>query len=171
MVSHSAWPLTKRAVAALCEDRDGALSRLSSTTARVKCDGWPRVGPLGMRPLFETPSVWAKMSTEDEECSRRQSPHSGHELPRAYEQRTAQLYDARAALAEAVSTLRTELGRRNMERDHAIAESRALRERVDLLESELRGARADIAALQGMKVVRWTAWPRRVVYRIRARRG
>jgi hypothetical protein len=111
------------------------------------------------------------MTAEGEEPSGVQPSDSDRDLSRAYEQRTVQLYEARTTLAEAVSTLRAELGRRNEERDHAIAESRALRGRVDLLESELRNARGDIAALQGMKVVRWTAWPRRIVYRIRARRG
>jgi chromosome segregation ATPase len=111
------------------------------------------------------------LSTEGEEPSAGQASPSADALPQAYEQRTAQLYEARTALAEAVSTLRTELWRRNEECDHAIAENRALRERIDLLESELRNARADITALRGMKVVRWTAWPRLIVYRIRARRG
>ena len=46
-----------------------------------------------------------------------------------------------------------------------------LRDRVRALESELAAARKLIAALQSMKVVRWTEWPRRIVYRLRARRG
>jgi tRNA (mo5U34)-methyltransferase len=45
-----------------------------------------------------------------------------------------------------------------------------LQDRVDALESELAGARELIAALRNMKVVRWTEWPRRIVYRLRARR-
>jgi hypothetical protein len=92
-------------------------------------------------------------------------------LTKAYERRTMQLNDARIALAGAVSALTAELTARNHERDHALQENRALRNRVEVLEGELRAARGDIAALQGMKVVRWTARPRRLVHQIRSRRG
>jgi predicted RNase H-like nuclease (RuvC/YqgF family) len=110
----------------------------------------------------------------------------------AYEQRTKQLYDARTALAEAVSALRTELAQRceevaalGAERDQARLdhraecqrsaaldlEAQALRTRVAALEAELLDARELVAAVRNLKVVRWTAWPRRWVYRWRARRG
>jgi predicted RNase H-like nuclease (RuvC/YqgF family) len=113
-------------------------------------------------------------------------------LAEAYEERTKHLHDARAALAEAVSALRTELGHRRQEiaalgaaRDQAASDHRAerarsealdreaqeLRTRIAALEAELRDARELVTALRNLKVVRWTAWPRRLVYRWRARRG
>jgi tRNA (mo5U34)-methyltransferase len=54
--------------------------------------------------------------------------------------------------------------------DATTAQVDELQDRVDALESELAGARELIAALQNMKVVRWTEWPRRMVYRLRDRR-
>ena len=93
------------------------------------------------------------------------------DLARAYQQRTAQLHEARTALADVVSTIKTELARRTEELDRMAADNRALREQVASLQHELELARADVRALQQMKVVRWTAWPRGVVYRLRARRG
>ena len=57
------------------------------------------------------------------------------------------------------------------ERPDALAlEVIELRRRVWALESELAAARKLIDVLQNMKVVRWTEWPRRLVYRWRARR-
>lgn len=100
--------------------------------------------------------------------------HAGSDsdaVAKAYEQRTAQVHEARGALAQAVSALTAELSRRNDEHDRAVAESRVLHERVAHLEGELRAAQADVAALQSMKVVRWTALPRRIVYRMRSRSG
>ena len=116
-------------------------------------------------------------------------------LADAYERRTTQLYEARGALAEAVVTLEAELKRRHeeaqglrselagcreyadslaadarKERGHAeqyASEIHELRQEVARLEDELRIAQRAIAGLQGMKVVRWTAWPRRLVYRLR----
>jgi chromosome segregation ATPase len=95
----------------------------------------------------------------------------GEALANAYEQRTAQVHEARGALAQAVSALTAELSRRNDEHDRAVAELGALRERIEQVERELRAAQADVAALQSMKVVRWTAVPRRIVYRMRSRSG
>ncbi|MGZ4261515.1 MAG: hypothetical protein ACXVH3_01295 [Solirubrobacteraceae bacterium] len=92
-------------------------------------------------------------------------------LPRAYEERTAQLHDARTALAEAVSMLRAELVRRTQERDEATAENQALREQLGRLEAALAAAQLDIRTLQQMKVVRWTAWPRRIRYGLRSRQS
>jgi RNA polymerase-interacting CarD/CdnL/TRCF family regulator len=91
-------------------------------------------------------------------------------LAKAYEQRNMQLNDARIALAEVVSALTAELTARTQERDQGLQENRALRDRVEVLEHELLAAQGDIAALRGMKVVRWTARPRRLVNQIRARR-
>jgi len=44
-----------------------------------------------------------------------------------------------------------------------------LQDRVRTLESELAAARELIGVLQNMKAVRWSEWPRRIVYRLRAR--
>jgi len=101
-------------------------------------------------------------------------------LEEAYERRTTQLYEARGALAEAVATLRTELKRRDEEVQARRAELAGLQERARNLETELdhlrarheaelRAAHEAISALRGMKVVRWTAWPRSIVYRLRER--
>jgi predicted nuclease with TOPRIM domain len=123
----------------------------------------------------------------------------------AYERRTLQLHEARAALAEVVSALRLELEERrqeaaNLEKhntslttdnqalreyaenlaaehrellEHAqnlTDELRNLRTRVESLEAELSSAGERIGQLQSMKVVRWTARPRRMVGRLRHRR-
>jgi chromosome segregation ATPase len=128
-------------------------------------------------------------------------PSTGGEDPdspeQAYEQRTTQLYEARAALAEAVAALESELKRRHEEldglrgelagaRDHAenlaaeadkqrthaerlTTEIHQLREAVARLEGELRDAQDLIGTLQAMKAVRWTAGPRSLAYRIRKR--
>jgi predicted RNase H-like nuclease (RuvC/YqgF family) len=113
-------------------------------------------------------------------------------LADAYEQRTEHLHDARTALAEAVSALRTELEQRRREvaalgaeRDQArldhgaeqqrsenlARETQELRARIAVLEAELRDARELVTAVRHLKVVRWSAWPRRWVYGWRARRG
>lgn len=49
------------------------------------------------------------------------------------------------------------------------AELTELRGRARILESELAAARQLIDVLQNMKVVRWTAWPRKIVYWLRSR--
>ena len=122
----------------------------------------------------------------DEASSHREPPASaGDPLERAYTERTQQLHDARGAVAEAVSTLRVELNRHReeaaalrAERDQAVADNQAVRHeveaqrnRVGVLEDELRDSRELIAVLQNMKVMRWSAPVRRIVYRLRARRG
>jgi chromosome segregation ATPase len=112
-------------------------------------------------------------------------------LAAAYEQRSAQLYEARGALAETVSALRTELDVRRDEaaqlreqRDNAVREYHELREHAvgltdevhrlrghaAALEAQLQEAREAVGELRNMKVVRWTVWPRRIVYRLRRRR-
>ena len=101
-------------------------------------------------------------------------------LAEAYERRTTELYEARGALAEAVATLRTELKRRHEEahalrtelaglHERAHTEINQLRGEMARREEELRRAQEAIRALQRMKVVRWTAWPRSLVYRLRER--
>jgi chromosome segregation ATPase len=147
------------------------------------------------------------------------------DLTVAYEQRTKQLCDARAALAEAVAALTVELGQRREEsaglreelarlreesarlreesarlreelarlreelartgdeRDRVLLENEALRgsakalsagvqearEHAAAVEAELGVTRERVAALRNMKVVRWTAGPRRIVHRLRDR--
>lgn len=90
-------------------------------------------------------------------------------LASAYEHRTFQLHEARAALGEAVHTLRLELSERHRE----IA---ALRERNASLDADVERLRGQLAELErqlgevrNMKLVRWTVWPRRMVYRLRDR--
>jgi hypothetical protein len=96
----------------------------------------------------------------------------------AYEERTKQLHEARGALAEAVSSLTGELNHARSERDQAAEEIRGLREHVGALDAEIVKQRQalevlheQLAVIRNMKVVRWTAWPRRLVYHLRARRG
>jgi predicted RNase H-like nuclease (RuvC/YqgF family) len=111
-------------------------------------------------------------------------------LADAYERRTTQLYEARGALAEAVATLEAELRRRHEEAEGLRSELAGCREYAESLEAEARKERGHaeqfrqevarleaelavaqkvIAGLEGMKVVRWTAGPRRLVYRLRER--
>ena len=103
---------------------------------------------------------------------------------RAYDERTIQLHEARGALGEAVAALTAELASRreesgslSSERDRAVREAGALRSEVVTLQSrvaELEAAlaleRRKVTELQGMKVVRYTKVPRRLVYRWRAKR-
>jgi regulator of replication initiation timing len=98
-------------------------------------------------------------------------------LSAAYEQRTKDLYDARGALAEAVSTLTGELTHCREERERLLEENRGLREHAEALQAEigkledgLAVANQRTAAVQNLKVVRWSAWPRAVLYRIRTGR-
>lgn len=102
---------------------------------------------------------------------------AGDQLSAAYEQRTKELYDARGALAEAVSTLTAELNHCHQERERLLEENQGLREnakalqaKIDKLDGSLAVADQRTAAVQNLKVVRWTAWPRAVVYRMRTRR-
>ncbi len=104
---------------------------------------------------------------------------------RAYDERTIQLHEARGALGEAVAALscRAREPARGIrlalssERDRAVGEAGALRSEVVALQSrvaELEAAlaleRRKVTELQGMKVVRYTKVPRRLVYRWRAKR-
>jgi chromosome segregation ATPase len=107
----------------------------------------------------------------------------------AYAERSAQLYETRVALADAVQTLTDELQARRAEAAAFRAETAAirddqralheqsagyaalienLRERNAELEAELAALRAQLESLQEMRVVRWTAVPRRVLRRLRA---
>ena len=120
------------------------------------------------------------------------------QLAKAYEQRTTQVHEARGALADAVSALRLELEQQReqaaklhdenaalREDNHALREDthnvhqhaerltselHQQRERAEGLEAELSSTRKLLDDLRGMKVVRWTAGPRRLVYRLRRHR-
>ena len=100
----------------------------------------------------------------------RQSETAADSLSAAYEQRTKELYDARGALAQAVSTLTAELSHCREERHRVLDENRGLREHAEALRAEIAAANQRTAAVLNLKVVRWTAWPRAVVYRMRTRR-
>jgi predicted RNase H-like nuclease (RuvC/YqgF family) len=125
--------------------------------------------------------------------------HHGDSLRTAYEARTHQLYEGRLTLAEAVSVLTVELGERREEsaalrkecaalrdeRDRAVLDNRAVRERaatldreilklsqrMTALESQLEQSQKQNAALRNMTVVRLTALLRRIVNGLRARGG
>jgi uncharacterized coiled-coil DUF342 family protein len=87
----------------------------------------------------------------------------------AYTERDRQLREARGALAELVSELTEELRELRNERAGILAENRALRQEVD---KQLRGVarlNAQLTVLQNLKVVRWTAPVRGLVYRVRSR--
>jgi len=120
-----------------------------------------------------------------------EDPDDQRALFAAYEERTKQLYDARGAIAEAVAALTAELEQRRREAvtlreearalrdelDSAVTDNRALREEVEAqrlrmaaLEEALAKTRRDVEAFRNMKVVRWSAPARRIVYRLRARR-
>jgi hypothetical protein len=103
----------------------------------------------------------------------------------AHQRQTQQLYEARGALAEAVAALTVELGQRRdeiartiAERDLVLLENEALktdsqriRDHITVLQREVELSHARIAAMQNMKVMRWTAGVRRLVYRLRDRPG
>jgi chromosome segregation ATPase len=127
-----------------------------------------------------TPSADARSHDADSE-----SESAGRPSATPYEERTKQVYEARGALAEAVAALTVELSQRRAEagslrdeRDRAAGDIRALRaeleaqhERIADLEQVVHDARDAVTALQNMKVMRWSEPVRRIVYRLRARRG
>lgn len=108
---------------------------------------------------------------------------SDESLGAAYEQRTIQLHEARSALADAVAAIRLELDdrrnesaglredNRSLREDNRLLrqDAEALRERAIGLEAELQATDELLATVRNMKVVRWTAWPRQIVYRLRDR--
>ncbi|TMK39873.1 MAG: hypothetical protein E6G56_09530 [Actinobacteria bacterium] len=118
-------------------------------------------------------------------------PENEDAMRRAWEARSRGLLDARIGLAETIQALTDELqGRRSeaqlaaAQRDAAMAESQGLKaraahaeqqihaqqQRLAALAGELERALADLGALRGSKVVRYTAPIRRLAYRVRARR-
>jgi Protein of unknown function (DUF1698) len=56
-------------------------------------------------------------------------------------------------------------------RDALAVEVAQQRDRVQVLERELAAAHEKLNLLESMKVLRWTVWPRRIYYRLRARRS
>jgi chromosome segregation ATPase len=107
----------------------------------------------------------------------RQSENAADSLSAAYEQRTKELYGARGALAEAVATLTAELSFGREERKRMLEENRGLREHIKALEAEIEKLEHGLAAANqrtdavlNLKVVRWTAGPRSVIYRMRTGR-
>jgi uncharacterized coiled-coil DUF342 family protein len=105
----------------------------------------------------------------DEERGTRADPEVG--LAAAYAERTKQVHEARAALAEGVAALTVELDERRGEVNQLRGEVQALRLERDALREEVTALKRVIRTLQNMKVVRWTAPLRSVVYRTRARRS
>jgi chromosome segregation ATPase len=105
-------------------------------------------------------------------------------LVTAYEERTAQIYDTRAALGEAVSALRTELEQRRGEvaglsrdNDSLRADNRALRADAERLHAEAGSLHERIAALNAElrsirrnPIVRLATLPRRIMRRLRKQR-
>lgn len=105
-------------------------------------------------------------------------------LAAAYEQRTVQVHEARAALADAVSALSTDLEQRReevarftQENDALRADNRALRTDAERLHAEAGSLHERIAALdaelQSIRrnpIVQLAAVPRRVMRRLRTRR-
>jgi chromosome segregation ATPase len=73
------------------------------------------------------------------------------------------------ALGAEVNWLREQRASITEEKHRLTAENQALIERSAELERQLGEAREQVATLQNMKVVRWTVWPRRMVYRLRER--
>jgi chromosome segregation ATPase len=104
----------------------------------------------------------------------------GGALRLAYEARSRQLLEARAALAEsaeqlaAVTTerdsLRAERDSLRAERDSLRAERDSLQAERDALRVQLERERIEFATVRDSKLMRWSAPLRRAVYRLRARR-
>lgn len=92
------------------------------------------------------------------------------DLARAYEARSRQLRDAHITIAEAVSTLSAELTERSAEVRTLRDEVSSLRGQLESLSKHHETLEAELRLAQNMKVVRWTAPLRRVVYRWRERR-
>jgi predicted nucleic acid-binding Zn-ribbon protein len=105
-------------------------------------------------------------------------------LAAAYERRTEQVHEARAALAEAVSALTSELAQRRHElaslrdeqraRDeyvHSLQEEASKqRERAVALEAELRGMSEQAARLHAQLLAASERLPAKLLRRVRARR-
>jgi chromosome segregation ATPase len=98
---------------------------------------------------------------------------SGGALRLAYEARSRQLLEARAALAESAEQLAavtTERDALRAERDSLRAERDSLQAERDALRVQLERERIEFATVRDSKLMRWSAPLRRAVYRVRARR-
>src|SRR5947209_3017318 len=84
----------------------------------------------------------------------------------AYEERTRQLHDARAALSGAVSALTVELAGLREQRDLAQVDIRNLREAQEVLLARIATLERELAAIRNQRVVRWTRWPRSTLRRL-----
>jgi chromosome segregation ATPase len=116
------------------------------------------------------------MEPTDPQATLEQQPDSAVLLTTAYEEQSKQLYDARASLAATVWALTSELSSLRRDLDQATADNRglrdqerALRDHVQRLVERIEALERQVVVIRGMKVVRWTAWPRRIVYRLRSR--
>jgi type II secretory pathway component PulL len=101
-----------------------------------------------------------------------QQPHGdAHDiLMLAYDERTRQLHDARAALSGAVSALTVELSSLREQHDLAHVEIRNLREHKEVLLERIRMLEGELAAIRNRRVVRWTRRPRAALRRLGERR-
>ncbi len=100
-------------------------------------------------------------------------------LAAAYQERDLQLREARAALGEAVHTLRLELAQERRENaalqeKHNVlhdewkalgAEVEWLRDQRAVLTAEVERLEQELRAVKNMRVVRWSARPRRIFRR------
>jgi hypothetical protein len=91
---------------------------------------------------------------------------AGGALRLAYEARSRQLLEARAALAESAE----QLAAVTTERDSLRAERDSLQAERDALRVQLERERIEFATVRDSKLMRWSAPLRRAVYRLRARR-
>jgi chromosome segregation ATPase len=94
-----------------------------------------------------------------------------HNLAAAYQARNQQLREAHLTLAEAVSALTADLTDRRDEVRTLRNDVASLRGQLENLEKHHAALEAELRLAQNMKVVRWTAPLRRVVYRWRDQRG
>src|SRR5437588_8180310 len=90
-------------------------------------------------------------------------------LALAYEERTRELHDARAALSGAISALTVELSRLREQHDLAHADIRNLREHEAALLARVAALEAELEVMRNMRVVRWTAPLRARMPRLRRR--
>lgn len=92
------------------------------------------------------------------------------DLAAAYQARNRQLREAHLTLAEAVSELTAELTERRGEVRTLRHEVASLRGKLENLGQHHAALEAQLQLAQNMKVVRWTAPLRRIVYRWRGQR-
>jgi septal ring factor EnvC (AmiA/AmiB activator) len=91
-------------------------------------------------------------------------------LAAAYDEQGKLLYEARSGLAEAVRALTEELNEQRQETSRLRDQVARLQADNRALDGELRHTHALIEELRNSKLMRWTALPRRAVYRARSSR-